>query len=772
MDQLYEAMPIPSFSDEELEQHDSHDVVSGLDISAHGSFSEGSLSSSFSDCSGRRSDGEGEARTSKKSSAAQHNSHHRVFTTSSSPEELYLFLADLLQLAEQLQVRLCTVIPAGPSPSRPRSATSPPPAEWQASNRGNSAFYAGEKTKSAGQDSTAQTTSPSASEGRRDHAFVRAAPCHGAAKLRSRLRKETENLRRAVDGLRAAGCTGNRGSSTGEPIVSPAAFSAAAACAQCNSIAHFEGVVTCVEREHGVTGVYVPMSACVGCPQRRASTSVLSVPISSPAGAAAVAHDTRGTVTPVFADDVSIEVDVVSCSEHRWIKVKTATARNLELEAAALEANGSIPFTDMLLALCERAGRACLPHRRVAHVAVVLLHPPPVPLKAFFEAHRIAWAVLTSKPARAPRLHAHHSPVTAWLPPSSFAPRFVCLDTTALVTLCSQSCFVDAMPLAVRLQRLSPFSVLQEQQRKEAAGCAAVTAVMEPALRTYTRWCTPHALNEDMRGALLREDEVQRSVPPGADDSNLESRTREARVPPSLLHTVDLSWLPPLREAADADHHEPSNTLLDESTLLIELSEQQAREKERRPNWLIADITYEEFRWILETIAGPAEIARATRLLTLVTVVSTGFLRACMLTEQEGAGLSAAEKTGDVVHPPKKEAREPQKKNRDCAGGAAAAEVAAQALFSPSASSSPPPLFSNVEYLRLSGKVSLRNKIVFGFADAVEAIILTSNEQLCHAARAQGVCIEACFHPSRSLTEQKVYRLRRRPGPGKPPAII
>lgn len=772
MEQLYEAMPIPSSSDDEANptqspRHGHSGAVSDLDVSAHGSFSD-DFCSSASSCNAAHQTESGDS----VSADEREKAHRRVFSTSSSPEELCRFLVDLLRLAEQLHARLCSVIPED-SPSCQRSAASPPAPSTSSASRPPLLSPTQQHSQHAGSTAAAFNVARTncGLDSRLHHTPIRAASCPGIAKLRGRLRKETESIRRAVDGMRAAGCGGASDLSQRDAAIAvpPPVFSAAVSCAQCNSLSHFEGVVTCLERESGTTGIYVPVSGHVGPPQCRAAASV---------------------ARPAFADDVRIEVDVVSCNGHRWIKVKTATARNLKLEAAALDLNGSTPFTEMLLALSERASRACLPHRQKAHVAVVFLHPPPPSLRVFLESHHIAWASLpTAAHGQVHRAAAAVSPATSsWLPPLFSQPSFVCLDTTALVTLCSQSCYADAMPLVTRLQRLAPYKVLQEQQRKEAVE-AAVTAVMEPALRPITRWCTAAEINATMRQALLREggggrggDTAERWSQPS---ERATSASREACVPRSLIREVDLTWLAPLQkaaeqrpsDAAEAEGYTRANTAVNESQLLRKLSDQQTSgaAAARRPNWVVADITYDEFRWILETIAGPEEVARATRLLHLVTVVDTRFLRERMKVERgvPVAVTTAFRSNGSAAHVASTE--EEGRTQNGCTPATGAAHATCGASL-PAAAASPtlttPPLFTSVEYLRLSGKVSLRNKIVFGLADAVEAVIVTSNEQLCHAAREQGICIDACFHPSRSLTEQKMHQLRRRHGPGKPPAVL
>jgi hypothetical protein len=829
MDQLYEAAPIPPVSDDDDEwgHHGHHlpnrsSTASGLDVSAHSSPSN---SSSFSTLS-EDDDSDGE-NADADDGAALHDAHrHRVFTTTSSPDDLYTFLVELLQLAEQLHVRLCNAVPEE-SPAPPQlGLTDPsltePSQPLQTGNCHSGGSIKGKEPHlraNAGEDRRSATSTAALQQGRSNvsllnstphHAFISAASCHGIAKLRGRLCKETENLRKAVNGLREAGCVNishhrrSMGGTAAEATtgianrtleISSAFFSAAVSCAQCNSISHFEGVVTCLERERGVTGIYVPMSGYVGPPSQY-STAPPSVSALLSTAAADDTHGTRGVAgsKSTFTDDVRIEVDVVSAGGHRWIKVKTATARNMALEAAALELNGGTPFTDMLLALCARSRRACLPHRRVAHVAVVLLHPPPPPLQTFLEVHRIAWVALTAKPSRAPRgatdlgtflSTVENGVASPWLPSLTFAPAFVCLDTTALVTLCSQSCYADGMPMEVRLARLSPYHVLQEQQRKEAVECTAVDAVMEPALRVRTQWCTQEEMNERMRCAMLREDEAR------SEDTQQQrecaSYSREAHVPAWLIHEVDLSWLPALQQAAqerpsnasDGDCYAHPRHALQESKLLRELSDRQEHDSTRRPNWIIADVTYEEFRWILETIAGPDEVARATRLLRLVTVVNTNFLRERMRVER-GSSTTTTGSTqtpaARIVAEPTEAAKGNGASNTNDGAAQDCVEVPLKSPPSAAAHPSPPPspapLFTSVEYLRLSGKVSLRNKIVFGLADAVDAVIVTSNEQLCHAAREQGICVEACFHPSRSLTEQKIYQLCRRHGPGKPPAVL
>ncbi|CBZ27603.1 conserved hypothetical protein [Leishmania mexicana MHOM/GT/2001/U1103] len=750
MDQLYEAMLIPSSGDDE----DTLEAAR-LDVSSHSSGASSSsrrCTHSADETSPVASDADGEAPGGDADGfgrdlyAAQHGQrqghgrHQEVFTTSSSPHALCTFLVELLRVAEDLHSRLERLLAekvASVSTAAPYSQTSPP----ENDSRGCQAI-------SGRARASRQRPASSAYK--------------GIAKLRSRLCKETANVRRAVEGLSAAGCTPMPTSLTSPDslVVPPAIFEAAVACAQCNSLSHYDGIITCLERERDITGVYVPVSGYVGLPQYVPSASV---------NGSKTAHRLS------FREGMRFEVDVVSSSEHRWIKVKTATARNLELEAEALDLNGATPFTDMLLALLERAKRTCLPHRRAVQVAVVLLHPPPPALEKFFAAHGIVWASLSADrsvqvPRRRIRAHgpqvAPTRPATTWLPPLAPSPAVICLDTTALVTLCSQSCYEDGLPHSLRMERLAPFRVLREQQRKEVVECRAVVEVLEPALRSLTAWYTRDALEMMMRQALLLQcDNAAVDAAPSA-----AFKQPGQAIPAALIVPTELDWLGPLEAAArercadsaDENAHEgtvtatttaaaPSATVpLDESSLLVEysgLAERAATSAlpslHQKPNWVMADITYEEFKWILETIAGPREVARAARLLRLVSVVDTTFLRHHMCS---GGGYE---------------------------GGHGAPSVTGRDTAAPPACPWPPtpPIFTSVEYLRLSGKVSLRNKIVFGLADAVNAVIVTANEQVSHAAREQGVHVEACFHPSRSLTEQKVYRLRRRDGPRKPPGV-
>ncbi|KAG5500098.1 hypothetical protein JIQ42_04433 [Leishmania sp. Namibia] len=749
MDQLYLAMPIPSSGDDEGTQGGSR-----LDVSAHSS----GVSSRSCSCTHRAdessavsSDVPGETPEEDGDSfgtsfhAARHGRSLRSgenqegFTASRSPNELYMFLVQLLRVAEDLHTRLERLVPE----TAASVETVPLLSQTSPTKDGGCGYH---------------VMSDRARDSRKGTAL---AAHQGIAKLRRRLRKEVTHVQRAVNGLSAAGCADVPASASSDsPVVPPAIVQAAVACALCNAMPHYEGIVTCLERERDVTGVYVPVSRYVGPPRR--------MPSDSANGASAVHR-------PFFGDGMRLEVDVVSSNEHRWIKVKTTTARNLELEAAALDVNGSTPLTDMLLALVERSKRTCLPHRRVAQVAVVLLHRPPPLLEKFFAVHGIVWASLPAGhvlavPRREVRARPPHAAPTrtaaAWLPPLALSPAVVCLDTTALVTLCSQSCYVDSLPYSVRIERLAPFHVLQEQQRKEVQECRAVAAVLEPALRSHTAWYTGNALEQVMRQALLLPWDGA-----GAETRPFSAvKERGHGLPATLIVSTELDWLEqlekaarePLTDAGNTNTHQGSSAIttvattpslampLDESSLLLEYSGRVERAAasalclpQERPNWIMADVTYEEFKWILETIAGPQEVARAARLLRLVSVVDTTFLRDCMFSRDGSEGGHGAPRAGE----------------RDTAASLT------------SSSTEPPPLFTYVECLRLSGKVSLRNKIVFGLADAVNAVMVTSNEQLCYAARDQGVHIEACFHPSRSLTEQKMYRLPRRDGPGKPPAV-
>ncbi|KAG5476899.1 hypothetical protein LSCM1_05231 [Leishmania martiniquensis] len=749
MEQLYMAVPVPSSGDDEDTQEGWR-----LDVSAHCSgASSGSRSctNSADTSSAAPSATPGETPEDDEDSfgrscyAAHHRrsrrpgESHRAFTASNSPTELYLFLVQLLRVSEDLRSRL-ERIASKTAVSLEAVSQHSQASHSRADGRGYHAFR--DRARGGGKGAAL-------------------AGHQGIAKLRRRLSKETTHVQRAVEGLSAAGCTGVPGSGSSDSLaIPPAIFEAAVTCAQCNSLSHYECIVTCLERESDVTGVYVPVSRYVGPPQH--------VPRGSANGAGAVQE-------PFSRKDMRLEVDVISSNGHRWIKVKTATARNLELEAAALEVNGSTAFTDMLLGLVEGSRRACLPHRRAVQVAVVLLYRPPPLLEKFFAAHRIVWAALPAFQVvtvprwetRARQPFAAPTPSAAtWLPPLAPSPSFICLDTTALVTLCSQSCYADYLPYSVRMERLASFHVLQEQQRKEAEECRAVVAVLEPVLRSYTAWYTKDALEQKMRRALLCSRDTVGAETPSA--SAVEKRAQV--VPLALILSTELDWLdllerdsrqPPADSggadtcrgtaAAPTTATAPSPELpFEESSLLREYSGRLERgaassslSLQERPNWIIADVTYKEFKWILETIAGPQEVARAARLLRLVSVVDTSFLRDSMLGRGGGEDSHAT----------------PRGSGEDAGRS--------HAFLSPML----PPLFTFVENLRLSGKVSGRNKMVFGLADAVDAVMVTSNEQLCCAAREQGIHVEACFHPSRSLTELKMYGLLRRHGPGKPPAV-
>ncbi|KAK7200421.1 hypothetical protein NESM_000096400 [Novymonas esmeraldas] len=687
MDQLYEAAPIPVSDDEDGDGR--VDEGSGLDVSAHSSGASSRSTSSADTTRADRAEADDDA-------SRDADPHRHAFTTASSPSALYTFLLQLQRTAEELHTRLERVQAAESSP-----VASPCP-------------------------------TAAASRDERPGASCRTAGYQGAAKLRSRLRTELENIRRAVEGLGAAGCAG----AVDSLDLPPAILEAAVACAQCNSMAHFDAVLTCLEREPHVTGVYVPVGG----------------------------HS---------AKDARVDVDVVSCGGRRWIKVKTTTSRSLAIEAAVLAMNGTTAFTDALLALVARSKETFPPHRHAVQVAVVLLHPPPPALATFLATHGIAWASLAARrSAAAPPLATHcpQPPAAAavaageWLPPLSPAPTLVCLDTTALVALCSQSCYVDGLSRETRIERLAPFHVLQMQQRKEVEECHAIVEVIEPALRSHTTWHTAEELEQLLRHSLLRECTTGDVAPATAavaaaagSSSSSTSHHRSSHLPPRLITPASLDWLGPLGRSASArivdasgaaSHPSVGVEAVDESRLLVECDEQMTAAAAAtapsvapallRPNWIVADVSYEEFKWVLETIAGPQEVARASRLLRLVCVVDTSFLREHM----GGAG----------------------------ARGPSAAAATASATVTPPPPS--PPLFTSVERLVLSGKVSLRNKLVFGLADAVDAVVVTANEQLCHAAREQGVHVEVCLHPSRSLTEQKMHGLRRRHGPRGPPPVV
>ncbi|KAG8348134.1 putative Protein of unknown function (DUF1308) [Trypanosoma vivax] len=383
-----------------------------------------------------------------------------------------------------------------------------------------------------------------------------------------------------------------------------------------------------------------------------------------------------------------ILVDLISCGGLRWVRVRAASSHRLKAEQG--EPGWEAPIARLVCA--ARAAR--LPFMRTPEVVVLFSDTPPPQMTEAIQrigARPVSCAGLTTKTGDI-------LPLASWcsenfLPPLSFEPRFVCLDTTALVALCSEACFTDC-PLAAA-DLLSKFHVLSEQQRRELTD-PCVRSYIEPVLSRDTKWSNMR----DM-GAWF----CKRLCPNGDGPVQLPLPSR-----------VNVSWLEAL--IAKTSEGCPSATPVKESVMVRHVYEEQMQRlgsgvADNCPNWIVADVTLAEFKWILETIAGPRELCRALTLLQCCTVVSTDIRWI--------------------------ESREPAA--------------------------------THVSLLVHGRKVSQRNFLVFGLADAVGAVILSSNRQMISLALEKDISLLVASHPARALVEQKLCGSHRREGLLAPPGI-
>ncbi|KAH9586415.1 protein of unknown function DUF5614 [Trypanosoma melophagium] len=390
------------------------------------------------------------------------------------------------------------------------------------------------------------------------------------------------------------------------------------------------------------------------------------------------------------------EVDIVSCGGLRWLKVRAASSQRLQ--AAMIECCGRdcsccycAPVSNLIsLSLMKR-----LPFMQVPQVVVLFRHQPPLAMIESIQhmgGRPVSYAEMLAKIGHENTLQQLWCGAK-FLPPLSFNVDFICFDTTALVALCSDACFAYA-PVE-NVLALQNYHVMAEQQRKEME-TPCVSDCIEPALEVYTKWYGKKEFIERMHKNVICR---------GGDASCI-----------SCMHTIDLKWLEDLIAANSSTYKFESS--MNES-LLVRRVQEACKTRELQdsiscfPNWIIADITLAEFRWIMETIAGPKELRRALSL-----------LQCCCVATIDRKSLEGNK-----------------------------------------------PILSNVSLLAKGNKVSLRNRLVFGLGDVVSAVVLSSNRQIVYAAQDEGIELLVISHPARALVEQKVYGMQRRDGPTAPPAI-
>ncbi|EPY30143.1 hypothetical protein AGDE_09591 [Angomonas deanei] len=477
----------------------------------------------------------------------------------------------------------------------------------------------------------------------------------GIGKLKSKIQRESDNSERYLNELETAEST-NEPESVVNGIVSKAVL-----LIRCSSLTHLGYILHCAEREEDVTGVCVIVPASTDASRK----------------------------TP------SLEVDVVSGGGHRWIKIRTSSSRSLDQELRDGERSS---FVQLVQAIARSAKQTKLAFQRHPELTLLFTSEPPARLKGLIESVDVTVARLTADGKTVPPL-----------PTLRATPKFVCFDTTALVALCSQTCFCEESTVALFYERLRAFKVLTAQMQFERTD-HAVEEHIDQHIRQFTTFMKKEAMGEwllDLERGLHDE-----------SMSEAERRNRLAYAPVSLIQP-DLSWLDTLQKEWEV--YPNGDITFFESEAVVEVDETRTKKEEsvgEVPNWIIADITYHEFKWMIETLAGPFEVRRAARLLRNIAIVNTDFLR----------------------KPP--------------------SSVSTQAEHT---------LLTHAQTLKVTSKVSLRNKIVFGMADVLHAVVVTSNRQVQNAAREQQFHFYAANHPTRSLTEQKLKCLPRRPGPPKPP---
>jgi hypothetical protein len=372
------------------------------------------------------------------------------------------------------------------------------------------------------------------------------------------------------------------------------------------------------------------------------------------------------------------EIDVVSCYGRRWIKVKATSARNMLIDLNGLSERR--PYTTVVKNIVEGSRRYIVPFQQHPEVNIIFFHDPgPSIVSRFKEETGVArvalyepWIASLSGTTDISKAESRLRLATVgWK--ESFLPRvpllckFINFDVTALVALASDTCNGYAG------SHLPKHRILDEQAHEEATNRAVDHHIL-PCLRQWTR------------GSAC--DEVRCWLHP-----------REVSVEPAELAPEDVS--------ADVLHQ-----LFPSTSLHSFLLEQGPR------NWVVADVALGEFRWIIDTIAGPAERRRASIVLSKMLAVSTS----CVLSRQrEGP-----------AHP-----------------------------------QDGPSTF--VAQLQETGKVALRHKAVFGLGDVLHAVTVTANRQFVVAAADQGVGLFVAYHPARALTESKRLGLKRNDGPRYPP---
>lgn len=489
---------------------------------------------------------------------------------------------------------------------------------------------------------------------------------------------------------------------------------------QCSGITTLEMCVALLLSEPEVSSVCAPFSSChtlTDISQSRLQTST---------------------------KNRSVEVDIVSCGGRRWIKVRGARHRDEG------DKSDEHQLRQWIEGLNNAARSRYVPFQENPHIYIVFSTPPPTRLCSLLEAEKCPYSVLSPEGCKRMLNSDLHPP---FLPPLVLKPQFICWDTTALVAFCSESCYTSFnWKREERLTALESFKVLKEQQRRELSDFSdrerAVHDFIHPYLERYTTEITLEELKATIRRqicqSMVRSCEVLSELP--QEDS--------------CCYLPDLTWLRDILEAklyylpADRSHYWDDTKWLMNSTFVSRTGDATPLIHATRignedgskvvRNWVMADISYTEFKWMIETIAGWNECHRAWELLQHCVVVSTGFLEKTIT-----AFRSTSFEPILSNEQPHCNSKEPS--CRACV--------------------SVPYPNSVGWYNSKTNSISLRNKVVFGLGDALHAITLTSNKQVWSKMLDKGVTLSVALHPSRALTELKMSKQPRREGEKVPPAF-
>lgn len=495
--------------------------------------------------------------------------------------------------------------------------------------------------------------------------------------------------------------------------------------AQCNGIPTLELFLRTLLQQRGVVSVCTPFPLV-------AQHSIHS-PTSSSVNACSSENSFRRSGT--------VEVDIVAEDGHLWIKVRGA--KNSVADSVDVQ-----KFVLTLSSMSRAAATVYVPFQRNPQLCVVLSHTPSLELQNLFEAAAKGCMVITDSFSAVDKGMAHRIsfPAIENRTCEASTSSLICWDTTSLVAFCSESCY-PALNWSKdeRLEKLLSFKVLREQQRRELCGESAVHSFMHPFLKKNSQWISQQEIEKTLQSHIERwiNDYSDECFSTTEVSSSFSTDPVEVPSGQSLCYYPDLLWLEQLIKNFEPLPRQYS-TSFDELPWWITEGESNAgkeRETEEREamselsmtrNWVIADVTYSEFKWMIETIGGQNECRRALAVLKQCVIVSTSFLRRCK--------PICASTVGKHVH-----------------------------QIAPCATEKP-----NTAFAYLSSpafNISLRNQLVFGMADAIHAVALTSNKQLFSKMLSQRVTLAVTLHPSRALTELKFSQQARREGSRFPPPV-